>query len=129
MPKFVCFLSAEKTSKYYSFQRLSDGLRLLPEWREVADIQSNWIGKCDVYRFLFPLRVSPLFVSLLYVNKGEAFVTQLHEVLVMRSRSTVLCPPPANQASILAGYGKLVAADSGIGSELKSNVWLISTRD
>ncbi|KAK6052707.1 putative leucine--tRNA ligase, partial [Cooperia oncophora] len=36
-------------------KRLSDGLKKL-NWPEVADIQSHWIGKCDVYRFLFPLR-------------------------------------------------------------------------
>ncbi|WKX90168.1 hypothetical protein Q1695_009202 [Nippostrongylus brasiliensis] len=37
-------------------KRLSDGLQKLNNWHDVADIQSNWIGKCDVYRFLFPVR-------------------------------------------------------------------------
>ncbi|CAJ0930462.1 unnamed protein product, partial [Mesorhabditis belari] len=38
-------------------ERLMKGLQTLaPQWDDVALLQANWIGPCDVYRFLFPLK-------------------------------------------------------------------------
>ncbi|CAI4225836.1 unnamed protein product [Auanema sp. JU1783] len=37
-------------------KRLSEGLKKVENWHDVADIQSNWIGRCDVRRFMFPIK-------------------------------------------------------------------------
>ncbi|PAV63734.1 hypothetical protein WR25_11566 [Diploscapter pachys] len=76
-----------ETPKYA--KRLSEGLTRLHQWGTVSDYQSNWIGICDAYRFILPLRdengnsmESNLDLRLLYpedlANAGFILLRQGH---------------------------------------------------
>nr|BAC76733.1 leucyl-tRNA synthetase (mitochondrial) [Caenorhabditis elegans] len=72
-----------ETPKYA--KRLQEGLRKMSEqWGEVADIQANWIGKCDVYRFMLPVMKDGSNDEIIDLRIKDIFEISNAEFLVLK---------------------------------------------